>query len=145
MEVFFSLVQSHGIQPMLVCIQDILDYLIHLKSSLSFLRVHLAAILAFHSPILGKSISFNSMVVQVLKSIVHLFPPVKEAVQLWNLNTVLAALIKPPFGPQATCSLSLLPKNSFSYCHNIHKESKQTAGSNDRASTYTIFQRQRNR
>lgn len=62
--------QSQGIWPMLVCIQNILDYQLHLKSanlSLSLLGVHLAAISAFHPPIQGESISFNSLAIQVLK------------------------------------------------------------------------------
>lgn len=67
--------RSKGIQPMSACVQDILDYLSHLKSlslALSSLRVHLVAISTFHPLIQGKLISSNSMVVRFLKGIVHL-------------------------------------------------------------------------
>lgn len=48
------------------------------------------------------------MAVRFLKGVVHLFPPVKEMVPLWELNAVRAALVGPPHEPLATCSLSFL-------------------------------------
>lgn len=36
------------------------------------------------------------MVVTFLKGVVHLFLPVKEIIPLWDLNTVLTALLGPP-------------------------------------------------
>lgn len=40
------------------------------------------------------------MVVSFLKGVVCLFVPVKEGIPFWNLNTVLAALMRPSFESQ---------------------------------------------
>lgn len=79
------------------------------------------------------------MVVRFLKGVVCPFPPVKEVVSLWDLNTMLATLMRSPFEPLEAC---LCPKASFSYCYNMCKESKWPAGPTGRASVYAIFQKQ---
>lgn len=99
------------VQPSLACIQDILEYVLHLQSAdlaLSSVRVHLLVILAFHWPIQRKSVFSNSMAVSFLKGVTHLHPPVKELFPLRGFNSVLATIMGPPFEPLATSSFSLL-------------------------------------
>lgn len=70
-------------------------------------------ILAFHPPIHGKLVFSNSMVVRFLKGVICLHPPVDEPVPLWDLNTVIAALMGPPFEPLATSFSLLCQKIAF--------------------------------
>lgn len=115
----------------LACVQDISNYLLRLKSSslaLSLLMAHQAVILAFHPPIQGKAV-FSHSVVIFLKGIVCLFPPVKEMVTLWDLNTVLATLMSSLFEPLATLVLGCpLGKEGHSCCYNICKKGQWIAG-----------------
>lgn len=90
----------------LTYIQGLLEYVLHLQSSglmLTSLRVHLVVILCF-SPIHGKSAFSNPMKLRFLKGVTHFHPPVKELILLWDLNTVLEALM----GPLATFFFSFL-------------------------------------
>lgn len=99
------------IQPKLVSIQDILEYLLHPQLSwlvLHSLKVHLAITSAFYSPIQRRSVCSNPMVVKILMGLLCLYSQVQKPVPLWNLNMVLAALMGPPFEPLASCPSPLL-------------------------------------
>lgn len=50
----------------------------------------------------------NTMVMRILREIILLHPHVKVPVPLKDLNTILAALMAPPFESLSTCFLSFL-------------------------------------
>nr|XP_025035862.1 uncharacterized protein LOC112544237 isoform X1 [Pelodiscus sinensis]XP_025035863.1 uncharacterized protein LOC112544237 isoform X2 [Pelodiscus sinensis] len=92
-------------------IQMILDYLLNLRQqglSSSLVRVHLAAIAAFHQGEGGRLVFAHSMIKRFLKRLDRLYPQVKQPIPQWDLNLVLWGLIGAPFEPLATCSLSHL-------------------------------------
>lgn len=115
----------NGIQPTMASIQDILEYSLCFQSSglvLSSMRVHLAAISMFHPPGHGKWVFSNAIIVWFLKGL-NLHPLVWESGPLWDLNTVVAALMNPLFEPLASCPFPFLCQNCILGCGNIHKES----------------------
>lgn len=74
-------------------IQDILEYLLHLKQqglAISFIKVHHAAISAFHPRVDNRSVFSNDMSVRFLKGLERLYPQVREPIPPWNLNLVKA-------------------------------------------------------
>ncbi|XP_043395022.1 uncharacterized protein LOC122464389 [Chelonia mydas] len=102
---------DQGVSPVAAPIQLILDYLLHLRAQglvPSSVKVHLAAISAFHPPVQGHTVFFHAMTGQFLKGLDRLFPYSRPPVPQWELNLVLARLTGPLFEPLATCSWSHL-------------------------------------
>lgn len=92
-------------------ILTVLEYLLHLREqglATASLRVHLAAIAAFHPGEGQRSIFANPMVKRFLKGIDRMMPYERPPVSPWDLNLVLTALMKLPFEPLASCSLKHL-------------------------------------
>lgn len=86
----------------------ILDYLLSLKQqglALSSIKVHLAAISAFHPKVDSRSVLSHEMVLRFLKGLEMTFPQMREPLPSCDLNLVLSKLMGPPFKPLATCSL----------------------------------------
>ncbi|KAL0173183.1 hypothetical protein M9458_033494, partial [Cirrhinus mrigala] len=65
----------------------------------STLKVYVAAIAAFHSPLGGQSVGKHPLVTRFLHSALRLRPPVRSRVPTWDLAVVLEALCKLPFEP----------------------------------------------
>ncbi|KAH1165031.1 hypothetical protein KIL84_022590 [Mauremys mutica] len=102
---------QHDTPPLQVPVPLILDYPLSLEQkglAISSVRVHLAAISAFHPGDRGHSIFSNTMVGRFLKRLDHLYSQVRQLVPAWDLNLVLSRLTGPPFEPMATCSLLYL-------------------------------------
>uniref|UniRef100_K7F170 Core-binding (CB) domain-containing protein n=1 Tax=Pelodiscus sinensis TaxID=13735 RepID=K7F170_PELSI len=103
--------QTHASPPHLAPVHTLLDYLLSLKHSglaLSTIKVHAAAIAAFHRSEQGTSFLADPLTKLFFKGLQNTFPPVWPPVPIWDLNHVLKSLTKPPFEPIATCSLSHL-------------------------------------
>ncbi|XP_075774348.1 uncharacterized protein LOC102454623 [Pelodiscus sinensis] len=89
----------------------ILEYLLQLHDkglALASLRVHLAAINAFHHRDGDFSLFAHPTTKRFLKGLSNLHPPRRPPPPLWNLDLVLQTLTRPPFEPLATVSLHLL-------------------------------------
>lgn len=102
---------QRGHNLLVVPIPIVLDYLLHLRHlglSLSSIRVHLAAISAFHPGERGASVFVNPLVGRFLKGMDRLFPHVSPPTPAWDLNLVLSVLSGPPFEPLTSCSLLYL-------------------------------------
>nr|XP_042702465.1 uncharacterized protein LOC122173017 [Chrysemys picta bellii] len=100
-----------GTSPVSALLQLILEYLLHLRTqglAPSSVRVHLAAILAFHPLVQGCSVFSHAMTRRFLKGLDWSFPYAKTPVPQWDLNLVLSRLTGPPFELLATCSWSHL-------------------------------------
>lgn len=81
---------------------------------LSFIKIHIAAITAFHSPVQTFSVFAYSATLRFIKELLDLFPNVRHSTPTWDLKLVLNALMKPHFEPLATCSLlNLSMKTAF--------------------------------
>lgn len=99
---------SKQVTPTSSSLPLIVDYILDLKKtglSLSSVKVHLAAITAFHRKIEGYSIFAHPTTKRFLKSMSNLFPQIRHPTSAWDLNLVLKSLTKPPFKPMVTCSL----------------------------------------
>ncbi|XP_034631512.1 uncharacterized protein LOC117879996 [Trachemys scripta elegans] len=72
------------------------------------LKVHLAAISAFHPGAAARSVFAHPIVRRFLKGLEKIHPPTKSPMPAWDLNLVLSCLMGPPFEPLATCSLLYL-------------------------------------
>nr|XP_006123676.1 uncharacterized protein LOC102454623 [Pelodiscus sinensis]XP_014429353.1 uncharacterized protein LOC102454623 [Pelodiscus sinensis]XP_025040727.1 uncharacterized protein LOC102454623 [Pelodiscus sinensis] len=89
----------------------ILEYLLQLHDNglaLASLRVHLAAINAFHHRDGDFSLFAHPTTKRFLKGLSNLHPPRRPPPPLWNLDLVLQTLTRPPFESLATVSLHLL-------------------------------------
>ncbi|KAM7170158.1 uncharacterized protein RBU57_004972 [Macrochelys suwanniensis] len=106
---FFCWASEWNLSPISASLQSILDYFLHLKRKglvFSLSKVHLAAILAFHPHVQGRSVFSHKMTLRFLKHLERLFPPFHDSVSQWDCNLVLSRLSGPPFEPSASCSLS---------------------------------------
>lgn len=75
---------------------------------MSSVRVHVAAISAFHPGLEGQSVFTNPMVSHFLKGLDRLYLQVRQhGTSGWDLNLVLSRLTA-PFEPLPTCSLLYL-------------------------------------
>ncbi|XP_050804595.1 uncharacterized protein LOC127048745 [Gopherus flavomarginatus] len=100
-----------ALRPTETPVTTLLDYIWSLKTqglALSSLRVHLAAISAFHPGVDGCSVFSHPMVARFLKGLERLYPQIRPPAPSWDLNLVLTRLMAPPFEPLATCSLLYL-------------------------------------
>ncbi|XP_075781544.1 uncharacterized protein LOC142828046 [Pelodiscus sinensis] len=102
---------QNDIQPLSSPLQYVLDYILHLRNSglaLSSLKVHLAAISAFHHPVEGSSLFSHVITKRFLKGLINLYPPRRALSPSWNLDLVLDTIMYPPFEPLASVSLHML-------------------------------------
>ncbi|KAI2652402.1 Transposon Ty3-G Gag-Pol polyprotein [Labeo rohita] len=63
----------------------------------STLKVYVAAIAAYHTPLGGLSVGKDPLVTRFLRGALR--PPVRSRVPSWDLSVVLEALCRPPFEP----------------------------------------------
>nr|XP_025038644.1 uncharacterized protein LOC112545207 [Pelodiscus sinensis] len=102
---------SNHHDPARPSISSVLDYALHLKNKglvLASIRVHLAAISAFTSPVDGVSIFAHPTTKRFLKGLINMDPPRNPVPPVWSLDVVLDALMRPPFEPLVTVSLRFL-------------------------------------
>ncbi len=92
----------------LAVVLSFLQELLDKGRSHSTLKVFVAAIAAFHAPIVGQSVGRDNSVVRFLKGARRLNPPRPLTVPTWDLPTVLRALKGPPFEPLQSTDLRSL-------------------------------------
>ncbi len=92
----------------LAVVLSFLQELLDKGRSHSTLKVFVAAIAAFHTPIAGQSVGRDNSVVRFLKGARRLNPPRPLTVPTWDLPTVLRALKGPPFEPLQSTDLRSL-------------------------------------
>ncbi|KAL0147124.1 hypothetical protein M9458_057648, partial [Cirrhinus mrigala] len=63
----------------------------------STLKVYVAAISAYHTPLGGLSVGKDPLVTRFFRGVLRLRPPVRPHVPTWDLAVVLEALCRPPF------------------------------------------------
>ena len=78
------------------------------RLSPSTLKVHAAAISAFHDHIDGKTVGKHDLVVRFLRGARRLNPPRPPSIPSWDLSLVLRALQDVPFEPLQSVDLKLL-------------------------------------
>ncbi|XP_054846822.1 uncharacterized protein LOC129337273 isoform X2 [Eublepharis macularius] len=100
-----------GVSPFDCPLPMVLDYLLYLCSqglAFSSIKVHMAAISAFHEQIDGKTVFTHWLSKQFLKGLFKTFPPRAPPIPQWSLSLVLSQLMLRPFEPLSTCPLALL-------------------------------------
>lgn len=107
---FIHWCSCHYLQPELIPLSLILDYLLDLKTSglfISSVKVPMATISVFHTPVEGFSIFTHPVLSRFIKALDNLFPNIRHPTPLlhWDLNLVFNHTIRPPFEPIAICSL----------------------------------------
>lgn len=113
---FQSWCVERNLDPLSLLVQQVLDYILHLKMgglAIASLKVHLAAISAFHLPINGHSLFAHLLTERFLKGLRNLYPTYTIPPEPWDLALVLDTLTRPPFEPLATCDLRMLTMVSF--------------------------------
>ena len=75
------------------------------RLSPSTLKVYLAAILAHHDPVDGKSLGKHDLIIRFLRGARRLNPPRPHQVPSWDLAVVLSALQRAPFDPLLSVGL----------------------------------------
>ncbi|XDV35089.1 hypothetical protein PO909_005122 [Leuciscus waleckii] len=78
------------------------------RLSPSTLKVHAAAISAYHDHIDGKTVGKHDLVVRFLRGARRLNPPRPPSIPSWDLSLVLRALQDAPFEPLQSADLKLL-------------------------------------
>ncbi|XP_054841583.1 NAD-dependent protein deacylase sirtuin-5, mitochondrial isoform X1 [Eublepharis macularius] len=99
-----------GVSPFDCPFPIVLDYLLDLCSqglAFSSIKVHMAAISAFHEQIDGKTVFTHWLCKQFLKGLFKTFPPRAPPIPQWSLSLVLSQLMLRPFEPLSTCPLPL--------------------------------------
>ncbi len=99
------------IDPATCTVSDVLRFIQHKLDSGSLpstLKVYVAAIASFRSPLDGQSIGRHALVVSFLKGARRLHPPRLPSVPPWDLEVVLRALSRPPFEPLVSVDLKEL-------------------------------------
>ncbi len=99
------------IDPATCTVSDVLRFLQHKLDSGSLpstLKVYVAAIASFRSPLGGQSIGRHALVVSFLKGARRLHPSRPPSVPPWDLEVVLRALSQPPFEPLISVDLKEL-------------------------------------
>lgn len=111
--------------PVSTSIPCVLEYLMHLKNqefSNSLLKVHLTAIFMYHMLVDGRWLFDNYSVKTFMERLPNVYPPVKDPVPLWDLDLVLAWLVKSPFEPLTECSFCHLSiKMAFISARKVNK------------------------
>ncbi|XDV15183.1 hypothetical protein PO909_015313 [Leuciscus waleckii] len=109
--VFTKWCQDIEIDPVTSSVSDVLRFLQHRMDSGSLpstLKVYVAAIAAFRSPVDGQSIGKHAMVTRFLRGARRLCPSQPPSVPPWDLALVLRALSLPPFEPLASIAVKEL-------------------------------------
>nr|XP_025038502.1 uncharacterized protein LOC112545154 [Pelodiscus sinensis] len=99
------------LDPLISPLNVVLEYILQLQAtglSISSLRVHAAAIAAFHHHIEGKSVFFHPMMTRFFKGLINLNLPYRPPPPAWSLDLVLDVLTRPPFEPLATVLMPVL-------------------------------------
>ncbi|XP_064409347.1 uncharacterized protein LOC135354804 [Latimeria chalumnae] len=99
------------LDPFSCSVNLVLEYLLSLSEGslqTSSVRVHLAAISAFHARVGGSSLSQLCVVKRFQKGLLLSKPPIKKPLAQWDINLVLAKLMEPPFEPAESVELRLL-------------------------------------
>lgn len=103
------------ILPLEAPLPVVLDYLHYLKKeglAVSSIRIHFAAISAFHPVANGQSVFSNPICARFLKGLECLYLQVHQCLPPWDLNRVVSRLMGPPFEPVATCPLLYLSRKT---------------------------------
>lgn len=109
--VFTKWCQDIGIDQGTCSVSDVLRFLQHrldCGSLPSTLKVYVAAIAAFRSPVDGQSIGKHALVISFLRGARRLCPSRPPSVPPWDLALVLRALSLPPFEPLASIAVKEL-------------------------------------
>ncbi len=99
---FTSWCRAHQQDPVNCPVGTVLEYLQARFSagvSHSTVKVHVAALSAYHSPLDGNTVGKHPLVIRFLRGALMTRPPVRSRVPTWDLAVVLEALCKPPFEP----------------------------------------------
>ncbi|KAI2655955.1 Transposon Ty3-G Gag-Pol polyprotein [Labeo rohita] len=110
-KLFTSWCTSRQQDPVNCPIGTVLEFLqARLATGLSHstLKVYVAAISAFHSPLDGHSVGRDPLVVRFLRGALRLRPLVRSRVPTWDLAVVLDSLCRAPFEPLDQVSDRLL-------------------------------------
>ncbi len=63
------------------------------------MKVQVAALSAYHSPLDGNTVGKHPLVIRFLRGALRMRPPVRSRVPTWDLAVVIEALCKPLFEP----------------------------------------------
>ncbi len=99
---FTSWCRDRQLDPVNCPVGPVLEFLqARLSSGLthSTLKVYVAAITAYHTPLADQSVGRHPLVTSFLRGALRLRPPVRSRIPPWDLAVVLEALCKPPFEP----------------------------------------------
>ncbi|XP_064415340.1 mitochondrial import receptor subunit TOM5 homolog isoform X2 [Latimeria chalumnae] len=108
---FASWCAGRQLGPFVCSVNKVLEYLLSLSEGglqTSSVRVHLAAISAFHSRVEGSSLMQLHVVKHFLKGLLLAKSPLKWPLAQWDINLVLARLMESPFEPAESMELRLL-------------------------------------
>lgn len=95
---FHSWTNQQALSPSKSRLSHIFDYLLSLKTSglsLSSIKVHLAAIIAFHLSVDEVSVFVYPMMSRFIKGFTNFFPHIRDPVVPWDLNLILSVLRRP--------------------------------------------------
>ncbi len=99
---FTSWCRARQQDPVNCPVGTVLEYLqarLSAGVSHSTVKVHVAALSAYHSPLDRNSVGKHPLVIRFLCGALRMRPPVRSRVPTWDLAVVLEALCKPPFEP----------------------------------------------
>ncbi len=99
---FTSWCRARQQDPVNCPVGTVLEYLqarLSAGVSHSTVKVHVAALSAYHSPLDGNTVGKHPLVIRFLRGALRMRPPVRSRVPTWDLAVVLEALCKPPFEP----------------------------------------------
>lgn len=131
---------NHGLPPLRASIQSILDYLLYLKQkglAISSIKVHLAAISAFHPPIQGSSVFSHYMMGRFLKGLERLFPQVHNPLPPGNGIWCWHSLWAPPSSPSNLLLIAPFMESSFPSSYHLDTQSELWALTSE--PPYTVF------
>ncbi len=99
---FTSWCRARQQDPVNCSVGTVLEYLqarLSAGVSHSTVKVHVAALSAYHSPLDGNTVGKHPLVIRFLRGALRMRPPVRSRVPTWDLAVVLEALCIPPFEP----------------------------------------------
>ncbi|XP_064420364.1 uncharacterized protein LOC135359260 [Latimeria chalumnae] len=99
------------LDPFTCSVNSVLEYLLSLAEGglqTSSVRMHLAAISAFHMRVSEAPLSQLRVVKRFQKGLLLARPPIKQPLAQWDINLVLSKLMEPPFEPAESVELKLL-------------------------------------
>ncbi len=101
-KLFTSWCRARQQDPVNCSVGTVLEYLqarLSAGVSHSTVKVHVAALSAYHSPLDGNTVGKHPLVIRFLRGALRMRPPVRSRVPTWDLAVVLEALCIPPFEP----------------------------------------------